>query len=157
MKCSHVRGLVSPYIDDELGADEKRAFLAHVEGCLACREELEESRQIRGLFASAGRFDAPPYFDTRVMARLDEAKEPWTARLRQLFAARPFFLRTVEVAFALVIMLIGVMSGNLLIADRTAERQPTVQEAFSLDLFQAAPPDSVGGAYMRLAGVADER
>jgi hypothetical protein len=66
----------------------------------------------------------------------------------------------VEVAFALVIMIIGVFSGNLLVADRTSERQTvqaTVQKSFSLDLFQATPPDSVGGAYVRLMGAGDER
>ena len=91
------------------------------------------------------------------MANL-EAKEPsW---FWQLFTLRPFVLRTVEVAFALIIMIIGVFSGNLLVADRTSGRQAvqaTVQESFSLDLFQATPPDSVGGAYVRLMGAGDER
>jgi hypothetical protein len=92
------------------------------------------------------------------MAHVEETEEAGLfSRIRRLFAIRPLFLRTLEVAFALVIMLIGVMSGNMLVADRTPGTQPTIQESFSLDLFQATPPDSIGGAYMKLVGTADER
>ena len=36
-------------------------------------------------------------------------------------------------------------------------RPMTVRESFSLDLFQATPPDSIGGVYVTLAGATDER
>ena len=157
MKCSQIEKMISRYIDNELDSEEKESFALHVQDCSGCRKELEDVRAVHELFASAERFPAPYGFTTRVMANL-EAKEPsW---LWQLFTLRPFFLRTVEVAFALVIMIIGVFSGNLLVADRTSERQTvqaTVQKSFSLDLFQATPPDSVGGAYVRLMGAGDER
>ena len=157
MKCSQIKEMISQYVDDELSADEKKVFAFHIQNCPACKEELEEMQSVHQLFASAERFPAPYGFTTRVMANL-EAKEPsW---LWQLFTLRPFFLRAVEVAFALIIMIIGAFSGNLLVADRTSGRQAvqtTVQESFSLDLFQATPPDSVGGAYVRLMGVGDER
>src|SRR5271157_614687 len=157
MKCSQITKMISRYVDDDLGPEEKRLFELHIQDCSGCRHELEEVRAVHELFASAERFPAPYGFTTRVMANL-EAKEPsW---LWQLFTLRPFFLRAVEVAFALIIMIIGVFSGNLLVADRTSGRQAvqaTVQESFSLDLFQATPPDSVGGAYVRLMGAGDER
>jgi anti-sigma factor RsiW len=157
MKCSQITKIISRYIDHELGPEERRLFELHIRDCSGCRHELEEVQAVHELFASAERFPAPYGFATRVMANL-EAKEPsW---LWQLFTLRPFFLRTVEVAFALIIMIIGVVSGNLLVADRTSGRQAvqtTVQESFSLDLFQATPPDSVGGAYVRLVGAGDER
>jgi hypothetical protein len=44
-----------------------------------------------------------------------------------------------------------MVSGNLLVAGRTPERPMTVQESFSLDLFQATPPDSIAGVYVTLA------
>ena len=157
MKCSQIRTMISQYVDDELSADEKKLFSFHIQNCPACKEELEETQSVHQLFASAERFPAPYGFTTRVMANL-EAKEPsW---LWQLFTFRPFVLRTVEVAFALIIMIIGAFSGNMLVGDRASERQvvqTTVQESFSLDLFQATPPDSVGGAYVRLMGAGDER
>jgi anti-sigma factor RsiW len=157
MKCSQITKMVSRYIDNDLGPEEKRPFELHIQDCAGCRKELEEIRAVHELFASAEKFPAPHGFTTRVMANV-EAKEPsW---FWQLFTLRPFFLRTVEVAFALIIMIIGVFSGNLLVADRTSERQTvqaTVQESFSLDLFQTTPSDSVGGAYVRLMGAGDER
>jgi hypothetical protein len=91
------------------------------------------------------------------MAHLQEIEEVGLfSRLRRLLTVRPVFLRTVEIAFALVIMLLGIVSGNMLVADMTPGTQPTIQESFSLDLFQATPPDSIGGAYMKLAGATDE-
>ena len=149
MKCSQITKMISRYIDNDLGPEEKRLFELHAQDCSGCKKELEEIRAVHELFASAERFPAPYGFTTRVMANL-EAKEPsW---LWQLFTLRPLFLRTVEVAFALIIMIIGVFSGNLLVADRTSERQTAVQESFSLDLFQATPPDSIGGIYVQMMG-----
>ena len=157
MKCSQIRKMISPYVDDELTPDEKKVFTSHLADCPACEKELEEIRSVHHLFASAETFEAPLGFATRVMARLEETEKTGLSRLWRLLAARPLFLRTVEVALALAIVLTGMVSGNLLVADRTTGRQTTVREAFSLDLFRAAPPDSLGDVYMRLAGVADER
>jgi hypothetical protein len=54
--------------------------------------------------------------------------------------------------------LTGMVFGNLLIADRaTPNRSATIQESFSLDLFQATPPDSVGGVYVALAEATHEK
>ena len=157
MKCSHIRTMISQYVDDELGPDEKKLFTSHIQTCRACKEELEAIQSVHQLFASAEMYPAPLGFATRVMARLEEPEETVLSRLWGFLTGRPFFLRTVEVAFAMVIMLIGVMSGNLLVANKTPARQTSIGETFSLDLFQATPPDSVGGVYMRLAGVSDER
>lgn len=157
MKCPETRNMVSPYLDDELRPDKKREFTAHLERCPGCRKAVEEAEQVQRLFASVERFEAPVGFVDRVMARVEEGEEPWFTFFIRLPGGRSFFLRTAEIAFALVIVLIGALSGSLLMANRTAEGQPTVQESFSLDLFRATPPDSMGGAYMRLAGVADEK
>jgi anti-sigma factor RsiW len=157
MKCSYIRNMISPYVDDELTPVELKVFASHLADCPGCKKELEEIRSVRRLFASAERFEAPCGFATRVTARLEETEETRLSRLWRFFTGRPFFLRTVEVAFALVIFLVGMISGNLLVADRTSGRQTTVQEAFSLDLFQATPPGSMVSIYMRLAGDSDER
>ena len=136
---------------------KKGSLQLHIQDCPGCKHELEEVLAVHELFASAERFPAPHGFTTRVMANLEEREPSW---LWELFTFRPFFLRAVEVAFALVVVIIGMISGNLLVADRTSGRQTvqaTVQESFSLDLFQATPPDSIGGAYVRLMGAGDER
>jgi anti-sigma factor RsiW len=157
MKCSRVREMISQYVDDELSPNEKVVFISHIQRCPGCKDELEEIQGVHRLFASAQTYAAPPGFATKVMAHLEEIEETSFSRLWHFLTGRTFFLRTVEVALAMVIMLIGVMSGNLLVADRTPARQTSVGETFSLDLFQATPPDSVGGVYVKLMGASDER
>jgi anti-sigma factor RsiW len=155
MKCKHVRKMISQYVDDELSPDEKKDFDSHIQSCASCREELEETRTLHQLFASAERFHAPHGFATRVLANLEEKEG---SRLWSLVSFRPFFLRTVQVAFAFVVMTIGITSGNLLLAERTNPiGQTAVQETFSLDLFQATPPDSIGGIYNTLMRTSHER
>lgn len=154
MKCSQITKMISRHIDNDLGPEEKRLFQLHVQDCPGCKHELGEVLAVHELFASTERFSAPYGFFTRVMANLETKEPSW---LWGILTLRPFFLRAVEVAFALVIILIGMVSGNLLVADRTSGRQTAVEESFSLDLFQATPPDSIGGIYVQMMGVGDER
>jgi anti-sigma factor RsiW len=155
MKCARARKMISQYVDDELDLEEKKGFDSHIQGCASCREELEETRALRQLFASAERFPAPYGFATRVLANLEEKEG---SRLRSLLSIRPFFLRTTQVAFALVVMIVGIISGNLLLTERPNPiGQTAVQETFSLDLFQATPPDSIGGIYNTLMRPSHER
>jgi len=155
MRCGRARKMISQHLDGELGLAESKAFDTHIQGCPSCRQALEETRAFQQMFASAQRFPAPYGFATRVLANLEEKEG---SRLRSLLSVRPFLLRAAQAAFAVVVMTLGIISGNLLLAERTVHIEPAaVQEVFSLDLFQAAPPDSVGGIYMRLAGVADEK
>ncbi len=149
MKCSKARKWMSQYLDDELAPGEKQAFALHVRACAACREELEGLRTVQQTFSAAERFPAPYGFATRVMANLEE-EATW---LQRLMGRRPFFLRTAEVAVALAVMTLGLISGNLLLEDKTpVDRHAAVRESFSLDLFQAAPPDSIGGIYLAYVG-----
>ena len=149
MKCRYVKRMISQYVDGELNPDEKKDFDSHIQDCAACTEELEAILATHGLFASAERFPAPVGFSTRVLANLDDEEN---LRFRFLIAVRPFFLRTAQVTFALAVITMGIISGNLLLADRTEpiEQTAVVREAFSLDLFQATPPDSIGGIYNTL-------
>lgn len=147
--------MISQYVDDELSPDEKKDFDSHIQSCASCRERLEETRALHQLFASAQRFPAPYGFATRVLANLEEKEG---SRLRSLVPIRPFFLRAAQVTFALVVMTMGIISGNLLLAERTdIIGQRAVQETFSLDLFQATPPDSIGGIYNTLMRPSHER
>jgi len=149
MKCKSASRLISRYVDDEIELDEKTAFLLHIQGCPACKERLEETLAVHRMFASAERFSAPLGFTTRVMAGIQE--EPtW---LQKVMGLKPFFLRAAEVAFALGVLTLGGISGNLLVEEKTpVNRHAAVRESFSLDVFQPAPPDSVGGVYLAYVG-----
>jgi anti-sigma factor RsiW len=155
MKCRHARKMISQYVDDELSPGERRDFDSHIKGCASCRNELEETGALHELFASALRFPAPYGFSTRVLANLDEKEG---ARAQGILGFRPFFLRAAQIAFALVVMTVGVISGNLLLPESTDHiGQTAVQETFSLDLFQATPPGSIGGIYDTLMRPSNEK
>ena len=141
MKCQKVRKMISPYIDEELTSREREEVGLHLKGCQECRKEMENILTLHQLFASAERFEAPNGFATRVAAgiREEEARgDVW--------------------AFACVVLIVGIISGSLLTGgERTTFRNADVQTTFSLDVFEPTPPDSVGGAYVRLMGAGDER
>jgi anti-sigma factor RsiW len=148
MKCRHVKKMISQYVDDELSPSRKRDIESHIRSCGSCRDGLEEAQALRVLFSSAERFPAPYGFATRVLANLDEKE---ASRTRSLLGFRPLFLRTAQVVLALLVMTIGIISGNLLLPERTNPiGQTAVQQTFSLDLFQATPLDSIGGIYNTL-------
>lgn len=149
MKCKQAGEMISQYLDGEMNSDEKEAFALHIRDCAACRVKLEETRTVHKMFANAERFSAPFGFSTRVLANLEEKESTWP---RILPSFKSFFLRSAEVAFALAVITIGLVSGSLLLPDRTPPHAQTVQESFSLDLFQATPPDSIGGIYLAYVG-----
>jgi hypothetical protein len=61
----------------------------------------------------------------------------------------PLFLKFAEAAFAIVIAIIGIISGNILMTSGyTSNRPPVIEESLSLDVFDPLPPDSIGGAYI---------
>ena len=148
MKCSQVKQMISRYIDQDLASYEKRTLEHHIGECPSCQEAMEGQMAVHNLFSSAEKFEAPLGFAAKIMARI-EGKERRTS-FWSFFTFQPVFLRAVEVAFALVVIFIGLISGNLLVAGRTPEKPLTVQESFSLDLFQATPPDSIGGVYVTM-------
>ncbi len=154
MKCSVATKMFSEYIDDELAPEQKEIVDLHLRECETCRNELAELLAVHGIFTSAERFPAPYGFSTRVIASLTERKRSvWSS-----FFVRPVFLRAIEVAFALIIVIIGLISGNLL----TARKPPFLTSAevrlsFALDVFEAAPSGSIGGIYVSMTGVENER
>jgi len=155
MRCAKIRKQISSYIDDQMGSDEKKAFSGHLRNCPDCREALKEVHAVHELFTSAEKFSAPYGFTTRVMANLT-AEEP--SRWWALFTRRPLVLRALEVSFALIVFLTGLHLGNRLTADKgPPAEQATIQQFFSLDLFQATPSDSVGGVYVALAEANHEK
>jgi anti-sigma factor RsiW len=155
MECAQIRQMISPYMDDELSLDEKKAFDSHIQSCAACKKALEKALALHQLFATAERFPAPYGFAARVLAGL-EAQQGF--RLLGLPAMKPFFLRAAQVAFALGVMTIGIVTGSVLMPERINHiSQTAIQESFSLDLFQAMPPGSIGGAYVTIMGTGNER
>jgi anti-sigma factor RsiW len=155
MRCTAIRKLISLHIDNRLSSDEEKAFSSHVGTCPGCQEALEEAQAVHKLFTSAERLSAPYGFTTRVMAGI-RAEEPslWWA----IFTHRPLVLRAMEWGFALIVIVSGLLFGNLLVPERVPPQgHVSIQESFSLDLFQAVPPGSLSGAYVALAEANHEK
>ncbi|MEW6117676.1 MAG: zf-HC2 domain-containing protein [Nitrospirota bacterium] len=148
MSCSK-RPLLSQYIDSALSPEEKHTFEAHMNACPECGRALGELEALRRLFAASDRYKAPPGFSTWVMANIgaDTAARP---------AGFPLFVKFAEGMVVLAMVIIGVLSGSLLIST-LQPKAGNGSALFSLELFEAAPPDSVGGAYLAMTETRHEK
>src|SRR5262245_31442289 len=70
MRCDRARELLSPYLDGELSADERREEAAHLEGCRACSSQADDFRRIGRTLAESGRESAPRDLALRVRSSL---------------------------------------------------------------------------------------
>lgn len=150
MKCSKAHKLVSPYIDGELIERNRKPLEDHIKVCHKCRKEFEEGKELHNLFANADKFKAPYGFHTRVMANISSGKIRRSSRI-------PVFARLAEAVVVIVVIALGVLSGSLLIKDYMPDKARQVMAALSLDVFDLAPPDSLGGAYLAMTEVRDEK
>ena len=73
MQCERVRELLSPYLDGELSAEERRAVAAHLGECHSCSAQLSDFRRVGQTLAEAGREPAPKALTARVRGNLAHA------------------------------------------------------------------------------------
>jgi anti-sigma factor RsiW len=150
MSCPKTK-LISAYLDKELGRGEMTAFEVHVQGCNICSHALEEMRSLRAAFAQAERHTAPYGFATRVIARtadMEKKKAPWFF---------PVFVRIAEAAFLLVVITVGILAGKVLTNSSSMANTTNIASSLSLDVFEATPPGSLGGAYLAMTEVGNEK
>lgn len=143
--------LISAYFDKELELGEKTAFEAHVQGCNRCSHALEEMRSLRAAFTQAERHPAPYGFATRVMARtaaLEKKKAPWLV---------PFFVGFAEAAVLLIVITVGILAGKVMTNSSSTANTTNIASSLSLDMFDATPPGSLGGAYLAMTEVRNEK
>ena len=149
MSCSKSK-LVSAYLDKEMGPGEKTAFDTHLRGCNDCVQALEEMRSLRAAFVKAERYPAPYGFATRVMARtaeLERKEMPWFV---------PFFVRFAEAAVLLLVIAVGIVAGKIM-TNSSPAATTNISSSLSLDVFDATPPGSLGGAYLAMTEVRNEK
>ena len=148
MNCAKAHRLISPGLDGELVAAEQKELAAHLQFCRSCQAAEAEMRGQRQLFAGLPRLAAPVGFRARVMATLEPTpgRGLWWLRIMTGFA---------EVVMLGAIIFTGIVSGGFL-ADRLNQGK-TVAASLALDLFDPAPPDSLGGVYLAMTEVADEK
>jgi anti-sigma factor RsiW len=152
MTCKSVREMISPYIDEALEPSERDELVHHIEECSECRLHFEEIRGVHALLAAAKRYRAPAGFSSRVVASVKAEQEAGMSAFASF--KTPLFLKFAEAAFAVVVVIIGIISGNILMMNsHTSERPPVIEESLSLDVFDPLPPDSIGGAYIVMTEV----
>jgi anti-sigma factor RsiW len=81
MQCERARELLSPYLDGELSAEERRAIATHVEGCRVCSAQATDFRRIGRTLSEAGREPAPKALALRVRANLAREVETEARRI----------------------------------------------------------------------------
>ena len=143
--------LISAYLDKEMELGEKTAFETHLQGCSSCSHTLEELRSLRVAFSKAERHQAPYGFATRVMARtaaLEKKRSPWSV---------PLLIGFAEAAALAIVIIIGILAGTVMTNERSAVTATNIASSLSLDLFDAAPPGSLGGAYLAMTEVKNEK
>jgi anti-sigma factor RsiW len=149
MECRKAHRLITSSLDGELSIKERDFLAAHLKQCPACGKELSAFQGMHQLLLQSEQFSAPPYLVQRVMARLDDAQ------------TRPFFEPLwVHFAEALVIILvigIGVVSGNLFSNSMGLHNSDQGIAAMSLEIFDATPPDSLSQAYLAMLEVRHEK
>ncbi len=149
MRCPKTK-LISSYVDGELSAREKDLFESHINKCRECAGELKELQKIHGLFAGAETFKAPHGFSTRVLANIRKKE---TRRFGEFFH---ILAKSAEGFAVLVLILVGIILGSFLSKTLVSEKGNVVV-SLSLDIFEPAPPDSVGGVYLAMTEAKNEK
>jgi anti-sigma factor RsiW len=154
MKCRSARKMMSALIDGKLRPAEKESVTHHIQDCGDCRKLHQEMLTVHDLFIAAGQHEAPQGFSKKVMAELRTERKSC-----RIFPVRiPLFLKLAEIGFAIVTVIVGIISGNILVTNvHSPERARGIESSFSLDAFDPAPPDSLAGAYINFTEVRNER
>jgi anti-sigma factor RsiW len=143
MRCTKVKKLISSYLDNELSKNERDVFESHIKQCETCNKEFEAMRDMHAMFARTERFNAPYGFATRIMANLAGQQSN-----KRLFI--PFLAKFGEALLIAAVVVLGVASGAVLVKDAAPQNGQNIASLFSLDAFDAASRDSVGGAYFAM-------
>lgn len=150
MNCSKVHKLISPYIDGELPERDIKALEDHMKVCNKCRTEFEEEKELHNLFTNVDGFKAPYGFHTRVMANISSGKT-------RGISAIPVFTRFAEAFVIIVVIAFGILSGSFLIEGYVPDKAAGVMTSLSLDVFDSTPPGSLGGVYLAMTDVKNEK
>jgi len=99
MKCTEVSSLLVDFLYEEMPADQRREFLAHVEGCSSCSAEVKAMSSTLGHARAALRGplaeEPPPGVRARVLEAARSAETATAAKLRPARVPDPegFFAR----------------------------------------------------------------
>jgi anti-sigma factor (TIGR02949 family) len=131
MDCTHIRSLVSPYIDGELAAEKAAEVERHLESCEPCRALVEDERRVSAAVRHHGeRFRAPAHLKARVLSEVGRrSRGSGWSDLRMLGTG----WNPVALAASLVLAVMLSSGATVAYLSRSAEesKAPLVQEVVS--------------------------
>lgn len=82
--CMAVKENICAYLDNELGADDRLMFEAHLESCPACRRELDEMREIISLCTSLPQQELPDGFREELHEKLLAVADGYKSNVKSI-------------------------------------------------------------------------
>jgi anti-sigma factor (TIGR02949 family) len=131
MNCTHIRSLVSPYIDGELAAEKAAEVERHLESCETCRALVDSERRVSAAVRHQGeRFRAPAHLKARVLSEIGRRSRrfPWSD-LRMLGTG----WNPIAIAASLLLTVMVSSGGTIAYLSRggEGEKVPLIQEVVS--------------------------
>ncbi|MEJ2071113.1 MAG: zf-HC2 domain-containing protein [Syntrophobacterales bacterium] len=130
MKCTEVQEHLSAWLDGEVPEELRPRLADHLAACPVCQAELAA---LERLDASLAELEAPP-----------ASRDLAAGVLRRLPRPTPSWVRSLALAACLVL---GIFIGSSLTGTLYKGIQPTNGNLTQLEIFQAYPQGSVGGAF----------
>jgi anti-sigma factor RsiW len=155
--CRNIRKKLSAYQDRELGPAETDAVENHLRTCEACRKKHEALLQTYRMLRSLPEIEPAPGLSRQIVEKATQRQEPfWVRVLGEAFRLLPAPAAIVTLTAAG--LLVGTMLGNLL-TEGQFHPSPPLSVSFSdqaltlasIRVFDATPPGSFAGGYLRLA------
>ena len=134
MNCQTTNHLLQDFIDDRLSGRDTKQVGAHLEQCVACRENYQNTLSVIELLKQARVPSASPDFTTRVLECAAAAGQP--TRGRRL----PYIASGIAASFMVVFVLLSMMINPprpsapiVLIGDQVQTIKVAIESAHSVD------------------------
>ncbi len=148
--CSSIKRHIPLFVDGELSIKDEKAVAAHVQTCGLCANELRDMQIMQQMFNLAEKYQAPYGFAERVIANAVSPQEQ-----KGVFV--PCFTKVIEAVVFVIIIAVGIASGNFLVPGHPSPEPDTLAVTLSLDIFETAPPGSIGDVYLAVEGTRHEK
>lgn len=145
--CEHIQDLLPAYLEEALGADERRAVGEHLAGCRACRLEAESWARLDGLL-DEHLAAVEPVEEAEVEAlvqRLREERPVWRIAPEPVRFWRSWAPAAAFAVAAVLLALVGSYTPglDLAVAKQTVLDEAAAMAASSRELPRAAPEEAV--------------
>jgi anti-sigma factor RsiW len=140
MRCDRAQELINPFVDGELGAEDREAVAAHIEACADCTALVVDMQRMSKAIAEIGREPAPKALALRVRSALAAAVDQEPANKRFLLWRVPSSIVRQAGMLAASCALSVLLTWSFMTATRQATRlQQEILTAHVRSLLQDSP------------------